>query len=281
MYAYYAYRAALCALIACGYSRSLRTSIWLLVYRIISVVAEGEIVRHPRRPMSWTKRGTGSCANCSQEYSCRWKPVNCTKCGVHIGGTRSEISGKKSRPNHPAAVLVYKTTNENVFSVQTSTRDDRCFVVQEGNTFLCCHAQCKTSRATFVSSNLTNNFSCSHTKKCKDAVAPDCVLELSNERIEQYQADSSTKEMLLSLHQSCVPGCPIVCSVSESSYAVLGFPSTNNTIGYAHVKKNKGGLVCSSKDSECNGFVAKGKYERAKKLCTPIMYVTNNVFLKY
>ena len=61
MYAYYAYRAALCALIACGYSRSLRTSIWLLVYRIISVVAEGEIVRHPRRPMSWTKRGTGSC----------------------------------------------------------------------------------------------------------------------------------------------------------------------------------------------------------------------------
>ena len=114
-------------------------------------------------------------------------------CGVHIGGTRSEVSGKNSRPNHPAAVLVYKTTNENAFSVQTSTRDDRCFVVQECNTFLCCHTQCKTSRATFVSSNLTNNFSCSHTKKCKDAVAPDCVLELSNERTEQYQADSSTK----------------------------------------------------------------------------------------
>ena len=216
--------------------------------------------------MSWTKRGTGSCPNCSQEFSTRWKPVNCSSCGFNIGGTR-EVAAKKSRLNQPAAVLVFEATNEKVFSVNTSTRDDRCFVVQEGINFLCSHHQCKTSRATFVSSEIANNFACSHTEKCKDVVNVETVYELSPEMIEQYQGDSSTKEMLLSIHESRLPGYPAVCKVSDLSYVVLGLPSTNNTLGYAHVKNNKGSHVCCSKDSACNSFAAKGKYERAKRFC--------------
>ena len=40
--------------------------------------------------------------------------------------------------------------------------------------------------------------------------------------------------------------------VSDISSAVLGFPSTNNTMGYNHVKILDGVLTCSSKDTECS-----------------------------
>jgi hypothetical protein len=95
--------------------------------------------------------------------------VNCSKCGSDIGGTR-EVKAKRSRLNQPAAVLIYESTQEKLFSVNTSTRDDRCLVVQEGSTFLCSHQLCKTNRAVFVSSNMPDKFSCAHTKKCKEAV---------------------------------------------------------------------------------------------------------------
>ena len=109
--------------------------------------------------------------------------------GFNIGGTR-EAPAKKSRLN--TAVLVYENTNEKVFSVNTFTRDDHCFVVQElGSNFLCSHHQCKTRRATYVSSELTNDFACSHTEKCKQAVNAECVYELSPETIDKYQGDSS------------------------------------------------------------------------------------------
>ena len=59
----------------------------------------------------------------------------------------------------------------------------------------------------------------------------------------------------------------VVVKVSDISYAVLGFPSTNNTMEYSHVKILDGVLTFSSKDSDCRSFVAKGRYERAKKFC--------------
>ena len=217
--------------------------------------------------MSWTKRGTGTCQNCSREFSNRWKPVNCPGCGFHIGGTR-EVATKKSRLNQPPAVLVFETASEKLYSVNTSTRDDRCFVVQEGNIFFCSHQQCKSRRATYVSSEMTSDFVCVHTQKCKEAIAVECVHELSPEMIKAYKGDSSSKELLLSIHESRLPGCPFVCKVSDVSYVVLGLPSTNNTLGYTHVKTNKGSLVCCSKDSACVGFSAKGKYERAKSICS-------------
>ena len=38
-----------------------------------------------------------------------------------------------------------------------------------------------------MSSEIANNFACSHTEKCKDAVNVETVYELSPEMIEQYQ----------------------------------------------------------------------------------------------
>ena len=126
----------------------------------------------------------------------------------------------------------------------------------------------RTEHAVFVSSNMPDKFSCAHTKKCKEAANVECVYDISPEMIENYQGDCSTKELLLSVYDSRQPGCPIVCNVSDLSYVVLGLPCTNNPLGYAHVKNNKTGLFCCSKDSECNAFAPKGKYERARKFCS-------------
>ena len=97
---------------------------------------------------------------------------------------------------------------------------------------------------------------------------PDLIEKWYPEMIENYQGDCSTKELLLSVYDSRQPGCPIVCKVSDLSYVVLGIPSTNNPLGYAHVKNNKTGLFCCSKDSACSTFAAKGKYELARKFCS-------------
>ena len=45
------------------------------------------------------------------------------------------MTTKKSRLNQPPAVLVFETASEKLYSVNTSTHDDCCFVVQEGNFF--------------------------------------------------------------------------------------------------------------------------------------------------
>lgn len=214
---------------------------------------------------SWTSRGTGSCPKCSEVFSTRWKPENCAKCDFPLGGVR-QPSTKKKKMNCPNAVLISQTVKETIYSVKTSTRDDRCIVVQKDGSFFCAHEGCKTSRATFLSSNLS--FQCLHTEKCKHAVAPEIIYELSSKTIDEYNGDNSAKEILLAIEQSRLPHSPVVCKVSDLSYVVLGSSSTNNTTGYSHVKYNKGNFVCRSKDSKCKGYVAKGKYERASRFCS-------------
>ncbi|KAJ7364968.1 HMG domain-containing protein 3 [Desmophyllum pertusum] len=113
-----------------------------------------------------TKRGFGSCAGCGQSYSTRWKPVTCSNCGGHIGGNREEV-------------LVLETGNEKILSVQTSTRDDRCFVVREGNTALCTHKDCLVVRVSYVSSGLSCDFKCKHVESSQDAVIPNATTEIA------------------------------------------------------------------------------------------------------
>ena len=63
--------------------------------------------------------------------------------------------------------------------------------------------------------------------------------------------------------------------VSDVSFVVLGFPSTNNTVGNSHVKIEDGVLTCNSKDTDCRSFVAKGRYERAKKICVHLHAISS------
>lgn len=49
----------------------------------------------------------------------------------------------------PSAVRVH----EELFSVRTISRDDRCFVLKEGDFWICLRPECKNLRAMYVSSD--------------------------------------------------------------------------------------------------------------------------------
>ena len=86
-----------------------------------------------------------------------------------------------------------------IFSTKTSTRDNCCFVMKEGNMFFCRHKDCISVHATFVSSERAASFNCKHADECKDAVSPQASYELSCDKIEAYKGDSASKEMLSAL----------------------------------------------------------------------------------
>ena len=95
------------------------------------------------------------------------------------------------------------------------------------------------------------------------AVTPQKVFELTTQKIDSYNRDGSSKELLTEL-LGAESSLAAVVQVSDLSFTVRGFPSTNNTLGYSHVKIVDSVLVCSSKDTDCKSFVVKGKYECTK-----------------
>ena len=80
-----------------------------------------------------TKRGFGSCPQCGRSYFTRRKPPNCEECGYDLGGT-NQPAPKKPKRNCPSAVLFVGSSH---FSCKTSTKDDRCFFIKEGESVFC------------------------------------------------------------------------------------------------------------------------------------------------
>ena len=107
--------------------------------------------------ISWSNRGQGSCPNCATVYFNRSKPVECSNCGYHLGGSAAAKMPKLSCP-------VADHIHGGLYSLRTSTRDDRCFVYKECDNWICLHSKCKDIRAMYVSSNRTDEFSCQHLK---------------------------------------------------------------------------------------------------------------------
>ena len=106
--------------------------------------------------LNWSNRGQGSCPQCRSPYSSR---STCSTCGYELGGS---TSAKVPKLSCPLAVRVHG--HGDLFSTRTSTRDDRCFVLKEGDFWICLHTECKNLRAMYVSSNRPADFTCSHIK---------------------------------------------------------------------------------------------------------------------
>ena len=83
-----------------------------------------------------------------------------------------------------------------IFSAKTSTHDYRCFDMKQGDMFFCNHKDCISVHATYVSSGCATSFSWKHSDEYKDAVPPQVSIELSCDKIEDYNGDSASKEML-------------------------------------------------------------------------------------
>ena len=52
---------------------------------------------------------------------------------------------KQQRKNNPEVVRV----TQEIYSVKTSRKDDRCFVIKEGANTICLHRDCKQLHATY------------------------------------------------------------------------------------------------------------------------------------
>ena len=89
--------------------------------------------------LNWSNRGQGSCLQCRSPYSSR---CTCSTCGYELGGS---TSAKVPKLSCPLAVRVHG--HGDLFSTRTSTRDDRCFVLKEGDFWICLHTECKNLRA--------------------------------------------------------------------------------------------------------------------------------------
>ena len=96
--------------------------------------------------LNWSNRRQGSCPQCRSPYSSR---STCSTCGYELGGS---TSAKVPKLSCPLAVRVHG--HGDLFSTRTSTRDDRCFVLKEGDFWICLHTECKNLRAMYVSSSL-------------------------------------------------------------------------------------------------------------------------------
>ena len=108
-----------------------------------------------------SQRGRGCCPNCKAQYYNRYKPSKCAMCGYALGGT-FEPSVKKIK-HSPGAVEIFK----GIYSVKTSTRDDRCFVTTDSKMWFCIHENCKIARSVKHNSSRLTDFTCVHIDEVK------------------------------------------------------------------------------------------------------------------
>ena len=209
---------------------------------------------------TWSGRGQGACPNCSTTYSSTWKPSNCSKCGFELGG--SAPVSKAQKMCCPSAVNICCW----LYSIRTSSRDDRCLVYSENNLWICLHPDCKDVRAAYVSSDRAVDFTCQHIKQVSESVRVLHMYNLTAAKIAAYPCDAVTKAML---HNISIPlGREAVYKVSDRSYVVYGPPSATNTLGFCHVKvENAKKVGTAFHKCSCKGFVSKAKQEKSRALC--------------
>ena len=199
------------------------------------------------------------------QYSCRYKSPSCSGCNYELGG--SYVSQKKPRPFVPKCTLVEQPSEGlSVYSVKTSTHDDRCIVVCEEALSMCQHHLCKQNRAIHINSQKVANFSCQHLDTTRDCTTPLQVFNMiPDEIITSYVCDHNTKKSLEEVAAaSRAQSFPIAVHVSLTMNCVFGMGTTNNTVGYCHVKVTDKEMKCCSKD--CKGML-KSKQQKCRKLC--------------
>ncbi|CAB4038150.1 Hypothetical predicted protein, partial [Paramuricea clavata] len=181
--------------------------------------------------------GKGSCPQCEKPYANRCKPHDCSKCGFLLGG--SYVPKKKAvKATVPASTIVFSNETTTIYSVVTTTRNNRCFVVVENGLTICPNGVCKESRSVFINSGQTEAFMYDSVKSVLFGV----VKENSN--------------------------LPHAVQVSAKRFAIFSLPSTSNPIGYTHMSKENPFYSCTSK--YCRTVKVKTKQLGLRNICMHI-----------
>ena len=106
----------------------------------------------------WAGRGTRKCPKCMWSYSTFKKPEHCPKCHFLLGGKYKDVnpSQKRKKLDNPDAVAVCKFSNNSLFSVKVTTRDDRTFCLVLDESRLCYFKACKNFQPLTVASGQKN-----------------------------------------------------------------------------------------------------------------------------
>ena len=168
---------------------------------------------------------------------------------------------------YPSAHLLSKQETS-IFSASTSTHDDRCIVIKEGNSSMCHHYLCKQKRAILVNSQKAFDFNCSHLESVGDCISPIKVFnDLAD--ISTYPCDDSTRATLQELGATCMTnGFPVAVHVSPTMFCVFGKATTNSTAGYCHVRVTNEEIRRCSKDFK--GKMTREKQQKSRRICIHI-----------
>jgi len=198
--------------------------------------------------------------NCKAEYFNRSKPKNCLMCGYEIGGS-FEPAPKRLKISSSVQLT------DDIFSVQTSNRNDRCFVSKKQNLWFCSSENCKISRSVSYNSLTLESFSCKHIEEAKNASTT--PLEILVPQIDKFPCSEEIKRELQELIDYNSDIKPVT-RVSEFSFVVLGNATAANPLGLCHVRKTEAGdFICSGKN--CRSYSSKAKQAKTKSLCSHVL----------
>ena len=212
-------------------------------------------------------RGKGSCPKCRAPYVNRYKPKVCSKCDFEIGGSYVPKLKGVSVSSAPASTIVAENESTKIYSVQTTTRNNRCFVTVENNMVMCHNGTCKETRSLYVHSGKQHDFKCKHSEKVTSSSQPLQTWNCTSSDVESYVTDASVKSELCGI-VSDNPSLPHVVQVSEKVFAVFCQPTASNPMGYVHINKEGKFYSCSSKD--CRAVKVKTKQLKCKNICIHI-----------
>lgn len=208
-----------------------------------------------------SQRGRGCCPGCKAEYLNRTKPPNCTMCGFALGGTYEP--SKKKLKYSPRAVEV----SESIYSVRTSTKDDRCFVTTDGTLWFCTVEGCKTTRSVKHNSSQLADFTCPHIDEVKSNCQQSSPVAVFKPDLERFVASESVKKSIKEIMNDGTSMEHLAMQVSDTVFCVYGPVTASNPLGFCHVRKSteSSQFICTGKD--CRGFAAKGKQFKSKSMC--------------
>ena len=154
----------------------------------------------------------------------------------------------------PGAVEV----SENIYSVKTSTKDDRCFVTTDGSLWFCSAENCKLVRSDKLNSSQLANFSCPH---IDEVVKTNCQLSLPvaylKPDLERFVASESLKTCIKEVINGAQSVQHVAIQVSDSMFCVYGQATASNPLGFCHVRRcfESSQFMCTGKD--CRGLLLK------------------------
>ena len=175
-------------------------------------------------------RGKGTCPKCHKLYVNRYKPKTCPRCNFDIGGSYVLKVKTAAKAEVPASTIIFSGEDTQIFSVMTTTRNDRCFVTVENGLTMCQNAACKQARSVFVNSGDVEAFTCKHSEKVRVSSEPALKSYCTPSKTEEYTADNNIKAILMDATNENTD-LPQVVQVSEYVFAVFGQPSASNPIG--------------------------------------------------